>query len=100
MPVRVRFRFNQRTGEIEEFLVDDQDQTLSEAEHDRIAAQIAGMVAVSPTLIPVDDVEAASIAQGERGEDAPLAEPAPREGEPHENELLDEPAREREAERE
>ncbi|GAB4537402.1 MAG: hypothetical protein Tsb0020_51980 [Haliangiales bacterium] len=95
MPVRVRFRFNQRTGEIEEFLVDDQDQTLSEAEHDRIAAQIAGMIAVSPTLVPVDDVEAASIAQGE-----PLAEPAPREGEPREGEPLDEPARERGAERE
>lgn len=55
MPTRVRFRFNKLTGEVEEFLVDDQDRRLSEAEHDRVAAEVARMVAVSPGITPVDD---------------------------------------------
>ena len=68
MPTRVRFRFNKLTGEIEEFLVDDQDRRLPEAEHDRIAAEVARMVAVSPGITPVDD---ASIEDAATGTDAP-----------------------------
>lgn len=55
MPTRVRFRFNKATGEIEEFLVDDQDRTLPEAEHDRIAQEVARMVAVDARIWPVAD---------------------------------------------
>lgn len=50
MPVRVRFRLNKLSGEVEEFLVDDQDHMLSEAEHDRIAAEIGRVLARRPLL--------------------------------------------------
>ncbi len=52
MPVHVRFRFNKVTGEVEEFLVDDQDRNLPEAEHDRIATDVGRAVVRSP--IPLD----------------------------------------------
>lgn len=74
MPTRVRFRFNKLTGEIEEFLVDDQDRRLPEAEHDRIAAEVARMVAVTPGITPVDDASPENAATG-----ADAAEPADRE---------------------
>jgi hypothetical protein len=35
MKLHVRFRFNQSTGEVETFQIDDQGQPLPEAEHDR-----------------------------------------------------------------
>jgi hypothetical protein len=70
MPTRVRFRFNKLTGEIEEFLVDDQDRQLPESEHDRIAAEVARMVAVSPGIAPVDDIEAERAAAAATGEPA------------------------------
>ena len=50
MPTRVRFRFNKVTGEVEEFLVDDQDRRLPEAEHDRIALDVGQMVAANPRV--------------------------------------------------
>jgi FtsH ternary system domain X3 len=53
VPTRVRFRFNKVTGEVEEFVVDDQDRTLPEAEHDRIAAAVGAVVAVSPRILEV-----------------------------------------------
>jgi hypothetical protein len=62
MATRVRFRFNKLTGEIEEFLVDDQDRQLPESEHDRVAAEVARMVAVNPGIAPVDDASAARLA--------------------------------------
>jgi hypothetical protein len=90
MPTRVRFRFNKLTGEVEEFLVDDQDQRLPEAEHDRIAAGVARMVAVSPGITPVDDAEAASIAS-ERDTPGP-ARATEQEREPERDQDRDEPA--------
>lgn len=78
MPTRVRFRFNKVTGEIEEFLVDDQDRRLPEAEHDRIAAEVARMVAVTPGITPVDDASLENAATGaDAPEPAPEREPAP-----------------------
>jgi hypothetical protein len=50
MPTRVRFRFNKVTGEVEEFLVDDQDRRLPEVEHDRIASEVGRLVAVNPRI--------------------------------------------------
>ncbi len=50
MPTLVRFRFNKVTGEVEEFLVDDQDRHLPEAEHDRIAAEVGRFVAAYPRV--------------------------------------------------
>nr|VFK60937.1 MAG: hypothetical protein BECKTUN1418D_GA0071000_11396 [Candidatus Kentron sp. TUN] len=50
MPTQVRFRLNKLSGEVEEFLVDDQDRNLSEAEHDHIATEIARMVTRRPLI--------------------------------------------------
>lgn len=59
MATRVRFRFNKVTGEVEEFLVDDQDRRLPEAEHDRIASEVGRFVAVNPRIREVmSDVDA------------------------------------------
>lgn len=48
MEVKVRFRVNKATGEVEIFEVDDLDSTLPEAEHnrehDRIAAELGAVI--------------------------------------------------------
>jgi hypothetical protein len=49
--VTVRFRFNQATGQIEEFLIDDDEPTAPEAYHDRIARAIAGQIFRRPRVI-------------------------------------------------
>ncbi|VFN00322.1 MAG: hypothetical protein BECKG1743D_GA0114223_111742 [Candidatus Kentron sp. G] len=46
----VRFRLNKLSGEVEEFLVDDQDRNLSEAEHDNIATEIARVLTRRPLI--------------------------------------------------
>lgn len=53
MATRVRFRFNKATGEVEEFVVDDGDRTLPEAEHDRIATAVGERIAARPRVIEV-----------------------------------------------
>jgi hypothetical protein len=50
-PVTIRFRFNQNTGQIEEFLIDDQDRTAPEAYHDRMARAIAGRLFRNPQVV-------------------------------------------------
>ena len=50
MPTHVRFRFNARTGAVEEFLVDTQNRQLPEAEHDRRALDIARRLARRPEI--------------------------------------------------
>lgn len=53
MDIKVRFRFNKLTGEIEEFVV-DQDSQLGDAEHnrehDRLAAEIGGLLERLPRI--------------------------------------------------
>ena len=51
MPTRVRFVVNKVTGEVEEFLIDDQDRNLPEDEHDRIALGIGALIARNPALV-------------------------------------------------
>ncbi len=58
MPTRVRFRLNKITGEVEEFIIDDQDRNLPEAEHDRIAADVAGVIARRPVIREMDGTAA------------------------------------------
>ncbi|MDC3957550.1 hypothetical protein [Polyangium jinanense] len=79
MPTLVRFRFNKVTGEVEEFLVDDQDRHLPEAEHDRIAAEVGRFVAAFPRLrevgpegSPLREVEGAREEPAEEAEGGPL----------------------------
>lgn len=55
MRVRVKLRFNKLTGEVEEFLVDDQDLPWLPAaehnrQHDRIAAEVGGVLERHPTV--------------------------------------------------
>jgi hypothetical protein len=54
MKVQVRFRFNKATGEVEEFLIDEQGSQLSEVEHnrehDRLAHEIGRVVARHPGI--------------------------------------------------
>jgi hypothetical protein len=61
MPTLVRFRWNKLTGEVEEFLVDDQNRRLSEAEHDRIALEVAQAIERRPALIEVDVAAEATV---------------------------------------
>ena len=72
MPTRVRFVVNMVTGEVEEFLIDDQDRNLAEAEHDRIARDIGALLARNPAL---------SVAP--RGAPAPAPQPAEAEADAH-----------------
>jgi hypothetical protein len=62
MPTHVRFRINKITGEVEEFLVDDQDRTLPEAEHDRIATVVAQTITRNPMI---HEVPAASVSDNQ-----------------------------------
>ncbi len=39
--LNIRFRYDKRSGEVTEFLVDDGDRTAPEAHHEAIARQIA-----------------------------------------------------------
>jgi len=54
MKVQVRFHINKTTGEVEEFLIDEQGSQLTEAEHnrqhDRIAYEIGEVVARHPNI--------------------------------------------------
>jgi hypothetical protein len=49
-PVRIRFRFNLETGEIEEFIVDDQSPEASEDHHDEMARIVAGPLVRNPEI--------------------------------------------------
>lgn len=49
-PVRIRFRYNLDTGEIEEFLIDDNAPHLSEGYHNKIAGAIAANLARHPDI--------------------------------------------------
>ena len=75
MKVRVKLRFNKLTGEVEEFLVDDQDsQRFPEAEHnrehDRVAATIGGVIERHPRVTEVVPGGPAPVQPAE-----PIAEP-------------------------
>ncbi len=61
MPTLVRFRLNKLTGDVEEFLVDDQNRRLSEAEHDRIALEVAQTIERRPSITEVDAAAAAEV---------------------------------------
>jgi hypothetical protein len=50
-PITIRFRFNQDTGQVEEFLIDDGDRTASEAYHDKIARAIAEELFRRPQIV-------------------------------------------------
>lgn len=49
-PVNIRFRFNIETGQIEDFIIDDNAIAADEDYHDRVAAKIAGLLANNPEI--------------------------------------------------
>jgi hypothetical protein len=55
MEVKVKFRFNKATGQVEIFEIDDWESTLPHAEHnrehDRIAAEIGNVVERDPRIV-------------------------------------------------
>ncbi len=82
MDVKVRFRFNKATGEVEMFQVDDQGSRLPEAEHnrehDRVAREIGSLVERNPLITEHTGVPPQrQPAPRTRDEDEP--EPAPPE---------------------
>jgi plasmid stabilization system protein ParE len=48
--VRIRFKYNVDTGEIEEFIIDDNAPAASEAYHDKVAHAIAARLARDPDV--------------------------------------------------
>ncbi len=48
--VRIRFKYNKDTGEIEEFIVDDNAPAASEEYHDKVAHAIAGRLGRNPDV--------------------------------------------------
>ncbi|MET9732492.1 hypothetical protein ABZZ79_18145 [Streptomyces sp. NPDC006458] len=60
MRVRVRFRFNTESGEVELFQVDDVGGGFGpahDAEHDRISAELGGLLARRPDVEEVTGTE-------------------------------------------
>jgi len=55
MEVKVHFRFNRRTGEVEAFEIDDVNSGLPwdehNREHDRIASEIGNLVERNPQIV-------------------------------------------------
>ncbi|MFE4972062.1 hypothetical protein ACFRAR_08080 [Kitasatospora sp. NPDC056651] len=72
MRVRVNVRLNTRTGEVELFQVDDVDAAAGrrgddhEAEHDRIAGELGGVMARSPGVVEVLPDEPPPVPGGRR----------------------------------
>ncbi len=59
-PITIRFRFNQDTGQIEQFLIDDGDRAAPEEYHNKIARAIAGRLFRRPQI---EDAGIASVEQ-------------------------------------
>ncbi len=49
-PVRIRFKYNIDTGEIEEFIIDDNAASASEEYHDKIARTVASRLGRNPDI--------------------------------------------------
>ena len=49
-PIRISFKYNKDTGEIEEFIVDDNAPTASETMHNRVAEAISSRLGRRPEI--------------------------------------------------
>ena len=49
--IKIKFSYNIDTGEIEQFIIDDQAPTASEDYHDKVANLIAQKLAKNPTIV-------------------------------------------------
>jgi len=50
-PFRIRFKYNIDTGDVEEFIIDDNARAASESYHDKVANQIASKLARNPDVL-------------------------------------------------
>jgi hypothetical protein len=66
--VSIRFKYNVDTGEIEEFLVDDNAPERSDEYHDKVARTLAGLVA---RRAEIEDAGPRHLAEGDRIAEAP-----------------------------
>lgn len=48
--VRIRFTYNKETGQIEDFIIDDNAESASEDYHDNIAEQISSRLGANPDI--------------------------------------------------
>jgi hypothetical protein len=77
MATRVHFRFNKHTGEVEEFLVDDQNRQLAETDHERIALEVGRYIAAYPRLREVQEGRPVGVAAAAETADSPERRPTP-----------------------
>ena len=77
-PVRIRFKYNVDTGDIEEFLIDDNAPSASEEYHDKVAERIAGrlgrhldVVDAGPTRLLQDEPQPAETTPAAKDDDEP-----------------------------
>jgi len=49
-PIRVTFKYNKETGEIEEFIIDDNAPSASDEFHDQVAKKISSLLAKNPEI--------------------------------------------------
>jgi len=49
-PVRIRFKYNVDTGEIEEFIIDDNAVSAGEEYHDKVAKSVAARLGRNPDI--------------------------------------------------
>lgn len=77
--VKVRFRFDRRTGEAE-VIVDDGDRGLPEAVHDRIAAEVGRILSRFPEVEEVTPGASGTVAASPPEGRAPEGEPEPERG--------------------
>lgn len=71
-PIRVSFKYNKDTGEIEEFIVDDNAPTASETLHNRIAEAISSRLGRRPEIEDAGNVRLPQIEP--RVTDEPVAD--------------------------
>ncbi len=55
-PVRIRFKYNVDTGDIEEFIIDDNAAAASEAYHDKVARAIASRLGRESDIVDAGPV--------------------------------------------
>ncbi len=71
METRVRFTYNKRTGQVEEFSV-EQEKTLPQQEHDkghdRIAAEIGRVVERNPRIVETQQTGPSQPRQSSKGD--------------------------------
>ncbi len=62
-PVRIRFKYNIDTGEIEDFIIDDDAITASEDYHKDIAKDISSLLGRNPKITDAGSIRLSGVVQ-------------------------------------